>query len=302
MSSLIRTKRTFTTVLCVLLVLAACTNRRPSHVLPPEELESILFDYHLVQSMISDMPASERYQKDLYFDYIYDKHHVTAAEVDSSLVYYARNPKELSAIYVNLSERVERTIQRVEQEGLVVNLRVPKAVVGDSADLWYESPLIQMSPSYIANRFTTSVPYDTNFKSNDSFVWSGDVFFVHPEPDSLYRYLHLSLVVEYDNDSIASVDTMLYTSGTYCLSLADTIGTKLRNISSGAYYKGTNGEDDVLLYNTHLMRYRFVAPLDSLMSDSALVGNVLTDSIAIEATKVDTLKPSKRVKKLKVKQ
>ena len=269
-------------------MLAACTNRRPSHVLPPEELELILFDYHLVQSMISDMPASERYQKDLYFDYIYDKHHVTSAEVDSSLVYYARNPKELSAIYVSLSDKIERTIQRVEQEGLVVNLRVPRAVEGDSADLWYESPLLQMTPSYIANRFTTTIPYDTNFKSNDSFEWSGDVLFMHPELDSLHRYLHLSLVAEYDNDSVASVDTMLYTSGAYCLSLADTMGFKLRNVSSGAYFKGTNGGDDVLLYNTHLMRYRFVAPLDSLASDSTLVGALPTDSVGIEVTKVDT--------------
>ena len=286
----------------MLLLLAACTTRRPSHVLPPEVLEVILYDYHLVQSMINDLPASERYQKDLYFDYIYDKHHVTAAEVDSSLVYYARHPKELSEMYVNLSDRVERTIQRIEQEGIITNLRVPKAVVGDSADLWYESPLLQMSPSYIANRFTTTIPYDTNFKSHDSFEWSGDVLFMQPVPDSLYRYLHLSLVVEYDNDSISSVDTMLYTSGTYNLVLADTTGFKLRNIIGSAYYKGTDGGDHLLLYNTHLVRYRFVAPIDSLMTDSALVEDIPAESVAAEVIKEDTIKPSKRAEKIKKKQ
>ena len=298
MSSLIRNKKGLTAILCVLLSLAACTNRLPSGVLPPEKLEAILYDYHLAQSMISELPSSERYQKDLYFDYIYAKHGVTAEVVDSSLVYYARNPKALSLIYLKLSDRVDRTIQRIEDETILTVLRVPKAVEGDSADLWYERPLLQMSPSYISNRFTATIPYDTNFKSHDSFEWSGDVLFFNPEPDSLYRYLHLALVVEFDNDSLASVDTLLYTSGSYHLSLPDTTGFKLRNVSADAYYKGSDGGDDLLLYNLHLMRYHKVAPTDSVLSDTTH----LVDKVHSDTLNVKSKKSSKRAKKTKDKQ
>ena len=294
----IRRNKGLTAVLCVLLLFAACTNRLPSGVLPPEKLEAILYDYHLAQSMISDLPTSERYQKDLYFDYVYAKHGVTAEVVDSSLVYYARNPKELSEIYLKLTDRVERTMQRIEDETVLTVLRVPKAVEGDSADLWYERPLLQMSPSYIANRFSATVPYDTNFKSNDSFEWSGDVLFFNPDPDSLRRYLHLSLVVEFDNDSLASVDTLLYTSGSYRLSLPDTTGFKLRNVISDAYYKGYNGDDELLLYNLHLMRYHQVAPADTLLADTTIV----KESVNSDTLNVKPAKSSKRTKKVKNKQ
>lgn len=300
-SSHVRNRVIAAVALCCLL-LAACTSKRPSDVLSPEALESFLYDYHLAQSMISDLPASERYQKDLYFDYIYDKHSVTAAEVDSSLVYYARYPKELSTIYLNLSDRVERVMQRIEQEGIITTLRVPKAVVGDSADLWYERPLVQMSPSRLANHLVTTVPYDTNFKSNDSFEWSGRVLFVYPEPDSLYRYLHLTLVAEYDNDSILSVDTTLYTTGSYHLALADTAGFKLRSLSSDAYYKGADGSDDLLIYDTHLMRYHYVAPVDSIVPDSIKVSAEALEEVAVDTLQATSKKSSRRAKKSKQKQ
>ena len=251
-------------------LLAACTVKRPSDVLSPEKLEDVLFDYHLTQSIIGGMSASERYKKDLYFDYVYAKHGVTAAQVDSSLVYYARYPKELSEVYVKLTERVEASIRRIEQEDLLHILRTPQAVVGDSADLWYDSRLVQMSPSSITNHFTTEVPYDTNFKSNDRLEWSGKVLFIKPDIDSLQRYLHLTLTVKYANDSLTSVDTTLYATGTFRLAIADTAGYKLRSVRGDAYYKGINEGDDLLLYAPSLMRYREVQHVDSIIPGDSL--------------------------------
>lgn len=269
MPRLIRNNRTLTAILSVLLI-AACTVKRPSDVLPPEKLESVLYDYHLTQSIISDMPASERYKKDLYFDYIYAKHGVTAAEVDSSLVYYARYPKELSEIYIKLSEKIEGNLRHIEQEDLLVLLRTPQAVEGDSADLWYDSRLVLMSPSRLSNRFSTEVPYDANFESNDRLEWSGKVLFFRPDVDSLYRYLHLSLMVKYANDSLTTVDTTLYTTGTFHLVIADTAGYKLRSVSGDAYYKGADDSDDILLYANHLMRYREAQPTDTIIATDSL--------------------------------
>lgn len=289
-------------ILAALLLLVACGKKLPSGVLPPEQLEAILYDYHLAQSMISELPASERYTKDLYFDYVYAKHGVSAAQVDSSLVYYARYPKELSAVYLKLADRVEGSLKRVEQEDLLTILRKPKAVEGDSADLWYESRLVQMTPSSISRHFATEVPYDTNFKSNDRLEWSGKVLFIHPDVDSLHRYLHLSLTVKYANDSLTAVDTMLYTTGAFHLAIADTTGYKLRSVSSHAYYKGTDGSDHLLIYDTHLMRYRHVAPADSVASDTLRTATTPTEAVAADTSKTKPRKASKRAEKAKLKQ
>lgn len=256
----------------VLLLLASCGEKhRRADVLAPKKLEAILFDYHLAQVMINDLPSTERYKKDLYFDYVYDKHGVTSAEVDSALVYYARYPEALSEVYENLSVRIKNTQKRLAEEDTQFESHMPVAVVGDSADLWYETRVKLMYPSVLGNRFNFTVPSDTNFKANDRFEWSGEVMFLPDEADSVNHYLHLSLMAKFANDSVMSVDTMLYTSGAYNLLLTDTLGARLNTLYGNVYYKSKELGHDALLYGMRLMRYRKSAttassPVDSIRS------------------------------------
>lgn len=261
-------------------VIVGCSKRKPAGVLPPEKLETVLYDYHLAQVMVNGLPSSERFKKDLYFDYIYDKHGVTAAEIDSSLVYYARYPEDLATMYERLAMRVERDIQRIDDESSTEPLHKSAPVVGDSADLWFDTPLVQLFNTSLLNRFSTTVPYDTNFKSNDTFEWNGEVLFLRPEVDSLSRYLQLAMTIEFSNDSLTSSDTLLYTSGRFSLTLADTADVKLRNVRCNAYYKGKEEDCGLLLYNMELMRYHQVLVPDSVASDSLLLA---TDSVKASA-------------------
>lgn len=272
----------------VLLLLASCGEKhRRADVLAPKKLEAILFDYHLAQVMINDLPSTERYKKDLYFDYVYDKHGVTSAEVDSALVYYARYPEALSEVYENLSVRIKNTQKRLAEEDTQFESHMPVAVVGDSADLWYETRVKLMYPSVLGNRFNFTVPSDTNFKANDRFEWSGEVMFLPDEADSVNHYLHLSLMAKFANDSVMSVDTMLYTSGAYNLLLTDTLGARLNTLYGNVYYKSKELGHDALLYGMRLMRYRKSAttassPVDSIRS----VANTLkTQSMQMDSGK-----------------
>ena len=272
----------------VLLLLASCGEKhRRADVLAPKKLEAILFDYHLAQVMINDLPSTERYKKDLYFDYFYDKHGVTSAEVDSALVYYARYPEALSEVYENLSVRIKNTQKRLAEEDTQFESHMPVAVVGDSADLWYETRVKLMYPSVLGNRFNFTVPSDTNFKANDRFEWSGEVMFLPDEADSVNHYLHLSLMAKFANDSVMSVDTMLYTSGAYNLLLTDTLGARLNTLYGNVYYKSKELGHDALLYGMRLMRYRKSAttassPVDSIRS----VANTLkTQSMQMDSGK-----------------
>lgn len=264
----VRNKTVLLAAVLSVTLLTACSDKRPTGVLSPKKLEAVLYDYHLVQSMISELPSSERYQKDLYFDYIYAKHGITAATLDSSLVYYARYPKELSLLYVRLSDRVERDIQRIKDQEVPLVTYAPVAVEGDSADLWFDAPLVQLTPSPLHRRFSTTVPHDTNFKAHDSFVWSGKALFTELQPDSLHRYLRLALTAEYANDSLLVVDTLLYTTGDYHLSITDTLGYQLRSLTGDAYYKATHHSGEVLMHGFHLMRYHQPLPADTLQTDS----------------------------------
>lgn len=266
----------------VLLLLASCGEKKYADVLPPEKLEDVLYDYHLAQVMISDLPSSERYKKDLYFDYVYDKYGVTKAQLDSSLVYYARYPKTLSQVYVKLSLRLERDLQSLENADRQSTVRKAFAVVGDSADLWYDARLKLLNSSPLINRFAFIVPNDTNFKANDRFEWSGQAVFLHDKTDSLERYLQLALTAEFANGSLVSVDTVLYESGPFILHLLDTTGLQLSNLYGNVFYKDNEISSINLLHDIRLMRYRYVEPADTLRVDSI---SCHVDSVDVENEK-----------------
>lgn len=256
----------------VLSLLSACAEKPKGDVIPPDKLEDVLYDYHLAQVMISDLPSSQRYKKDLYFDYVYDKHGVTKAEIDSSLVYYARYPEGLSEVYTNLSKRIEADIQRMENAGQLVKAREAVAVAGDSVDLWYDARVVQMTSSPLANsRYSFTIPTDTNFKAGDRLAWRGKVLFLDGEIDSLHRYIHLNLKVEYVNDSIVSADTLLYASGDFVITAADTAVVK--NIEGGAYLKSDRVGDHMLMIAPSLIRCRQTEHSDSLHVDTMKEGS-----------------------------
>ena len=239
----------------VLLLLSACSDNRKGNVLSSAKLEAVLYDYHLAQVMVGELPSNQRYKKEFYFDYVYDKHGVTKAEVDSSLVYYARYPEGLSEIYVRLSKRIEADLRRMADEETPIKVRQAVAVVGDSANLWYDVNFVEMNASPLrGNRYDFTIPTDTNFKVRDRIVWSGEALFLDDEVDSLHKYLHLNLRVAYMNDSIASADTLLCGSGSFSIEVCDSAVVK--SIDGVAYFKSSSAAERLLILSPELMRYR----------------------------------------------
>lgn len=251
----------------VTLLFTACTDKRKADVLPPDKLEAVLYDYHLAQVMINDLPSNQRYKKDLYFDYVYDKHGVTKAGIDSSLVYYARYPDGLSEIYENLSKRIDADIQRMENEDAPIKVREAITVVGDSVDLWYDARIVQINSSPLANnRYTFTIPTDSNFRAGDHLAWRGKIVFLHDDVDSLNRYLHLNLKVRYMNDSIVSADTLMYASGDFFVTASDTAVVK--SIDGTAYLKSVGADERLLMVAPSLIRCRRVAQCELTHTDS----------------------------------
>ena len=264
-----RINKSLSLVVLVSVLLCACSRGPKADVLPPSKLESVLYDYHLAQVIVGDLPSGQRYKKDLYFDYVYDKHCVTKAEVDSSLIYYARHPKGLSEVYDNLSKRIKADIQRLGNEDQPIVARSSKPVIGDSANLWYDLNYVEMNASPLqGNRYTFSIPTDTNFKKSDRIVWGGEALFLDNTVDSLHKYLHLNLRVVYMNDSISSADTLLYHSGTFCVEVCDSV--VIKSIYGTAYLKSRDARERLLILAPTLMRFRHRS--DSLMvADSSVV-------------------------------
>ena len=258
-----------------LLLLVSCKVERPSDVLPPQKMEDVLYDYHLAQVMGSDLTGENIYKRGLYVDYVFKKHHITPAQLDSSLVWYARNPKELSAIYDRLEARTEREMEYIKQRQARVSAQGAQPVEGDSADLWYDSRHFILTPTPLDNYRSVSIPYDRNFKYCDTLRWTFNVLFVGQKPDST-RLAVASLIVRYANDSVLARDVVVTENAPVSITLQNADSVNVKNVTAGVYFQSETSTDHLVVSSNHLLRYHKQLPKDTVQ-----VAAAATDTTAV---------------------
>ena len=93
----------------------SCGKKVPEDIIQPQAMENLLYDYHLATTMSADLPYDENYKKQAYLAYVFQKHGVTEAEFDSSMVWYSRHSDEMNTIYQNLQKRMETTAELLKK-------------------------------------------------------------------------------------------------------------------------------------------------------------------------------------------
>ena len=81
------------------LLLSACKPGVPSGLIQPEELEDLLYDYHVAQAMAETGGDSMNFKRYSYVQAVFEKHGVSEAEFDSTMVWYASHATYLNDIY-----------------------------------------------------------------------------------------------------------------------------------------------------------------------------------------------------------
>ena len=248
-----------------LLLLMSCRVERPKEILSPAQMEDILYDFHLAQIMGSDLNGENAYKRSLYLEYVYDKHHITGAQLDSSLVWYARYPKNLATIYDHLAHRADVEMERIKRMQEEAEHRGPKPVEGDSADIWYDRRLVMLTSSPLSNRISYSIPADTNFHMCDILEWTFDV-----------RFFPRNAVWEEVFDDLTAA-------------LTDTLGVD--SLLTDSLRAGTLLTDSLQLDSLFE---------DSLSADVLAKDSVTADTLAVDSVLVDSLpvvnEPQRRAK------
>lgn len=245
--------------------LLSCTVQVPSHVIQPDDMENLLYDYHLMQAMAGDLKTSERFKRNLYEQYVFEKHHVSEAEFDSSLVWYMRNPKNLESIYKNLNKRF--TDKKAQLEASVPPGRRIKQLspYGDSVDIWDDYRLFRLNITPLNNKMTINMVSDSNYHANDSFEWLADILFLQ---DTTQSRAVMSLTAIYDDDTIGNSLSITH-SGKHSLTLRGDSTSQVKELTGSIYYYPTKFEENsvskadtsvitiptLLLSDIKLMRY-----------------------------------------------
>ena len=102
-------------ILCCLFVaiLAGC---RPRGVISDAKMRDVLYDLHRADGIIQVAGYNYSHDQEVagYYKNVLDKHGITQAEFDSSLVWYTDNPQIFNKIYPKVVERLEADYDRLK--------------------------------------------------------------------------------------------------------------------------------------------------------------------------------------------
>lgn len=234
--------------------MVGCGKKIPEDIIQPDAMENLLYDYHLASTAANDLPYAESYKKGAYLKYVFEKHHVTEEEFDSSMVWYTRNSKELATIYQNLQQRYEASERQLKAQTAQRGGQIAVSMSGDTVDIWQDRTLYWLSDSPLTNKLTFDFKADTTFKPKDALALTADFHFI-PEGSSGAKAV-MGLNFYFDNDSVQGLTQTVTTSGLQHLYLQPDSAYKIKNISGFVYYADENGKKgSVLLHKIRLMRY-----------------------------------------------
>ncbi|MBR5804343.1 MAG: DUF4296 domain-containing protein [Bacteroidaceae bacterium] len=249
-------------------MVVCCTVKVPSEIIQPQKMENILYDYHLMQSMATELGSSERIKRKMYEQYVFDKHHVTEAEFDSSLVWYMRHTYELENIYKNLNKRY--STQKDELANHIPPYERVKSISpeGDIVNVWDDFNLMRLTISPIGNKLTFELSPDSNYHKRDSIVWNMNVHFLG---DTARARAVMSLTMMFDADTIGHSQVIDH-SGAYSLSLACDSNYVLKCILGHVYYYLREADDyDNFPPQDSIYEFQVLQVKDLLLSDIELM-------------------------------
>ena len=210
--------------------LALSCSKEPYH-LSSGEMEDVLYDFHLAQSMaMGEGNYIESAQVNT--EAMLRKHGISREEFDSSLVYYMRHADELHVIYQHVSDRLSNdalafgaSMSDINRYGLLNN-------DGDTANVWAGEKNCVLIPVAPYNKMTFRFRTDSTYKRGDKLMLNLRATFLYQEGA---REAVLALHVRYDNDSVASRIQRLSANASYSLNTVEDIEHDITEVSGYVY-------------------------------------------------------------------
>ena len=250
------------TLLACLTLLTSCGKEIPDDIIQPEQMERVLYDYHLSMGMSSN--SSKNTEKVAHKQYIFEKHGITEAEFDSSMVWYTRESKELMTIYENLNRRFSREYDHIER--LLESREDASArtsVSGDTVDIWRKADMYWMTKTPLNNQLAFDIKGDTTFHERDAFLWNMDYIFFSPGE------VIMGMNVVYENDSVVGTTQVIKESGPQSIYLYTDSTYKVKMLNGFIYVANDSVlKPNILVHNLSLTRFHRPEVKDSLVTDT----------------------------------
>lgn len=184
-----------------MLLLAACS-RTPSGVIPPERMAALMADMRMADAVVSVNGRQYRTDSSRYVlrQAVFNRNGVTAAEFDSSLVWYGHNLKQYQEMTDRSIEILEKRLAALGSTGGAVI-----SVAGDSVDVWPDAVAYTVTSRSPSQYLTFHLDADQNWERGDSYTWRLKLI-VPPAAGSW------AITTEYDDGSVEVYNSSLSTT------------------------------------------------------------------------------------------
>ena len=267
--------------LLLLFLFVACDDR-PKDVLSRGKMEDVLYDYHIMQGIIDELPSDEREAKAQdYINAVFEKHGITEAQFDSSIVYYNRHTKELHKIYSNLKERYTTVNDEIQLVNGNNDMMAIFATGGDTTNLWNSAKLLTLRNKDLLNRESFTIHADTSFRRQDQFILTLQPVFIKEGGADYDIQLHVGLSVLYKSGKHVGTTRLINNNGLQQLTLQTSKDEDIKTVTGFFYYKGKKTTRNLcLIDNISLVRmHEKAAEPTAEATDSVKTDTLVTDTM-----------------------
>lgn len=213
----------------------ACKPTVPSGYIQPDDMEDLLYDYHIAQTMAIENgrdDGKEDYNQTLYFAAVLEKHGVTKAKFDSSLTYYYVRADRFNDMYQHIAKRLSDDALALGASEGEVNHYSKLTSNGDTTDVWMGKLSTMLIPYAPYNKMDFVQQADTSYRKGDSFMFIVNTDFIY---QSGSRVAEACIAMRYDNDTIVSKAVSVSSSGISQLRIPEVANHKVKEIRGYIY-------------------------------------------------------------------
>ena len=263
----------------MLMMAVGCKPKVPSEYVQPGELEDMLYEYHVAEAMARNgNPPDENYKQTEYFQAVLEKHHVTEAVSDSSLVYYYSHAERLKEIYLSVHERLVNDAKKLGASVGDINRYSQFNETGDTANIWRDETAMLLIPRPTKNRFDFVVKADSTFMLGDSFMFQ---FMTEHIWQSGSKDAVVCIKTIYERDSVIQSVNHVSISGISQLRVPSNNTLKIKELRGFIYMP--QGDDDM-----DARRLMFISQIQLIRFHHKEIQEQYENNVA-EAAKTDSL-------------
>ena len=206
-----------------LVCLSACKPSLPDGILSESKMESVLYDYHLAMGLAESEEGSVPENRYIRVRQVFEKHNISEAEFDSSMVYWCEHAEILKEIMKRVSLRLDRKAEAlgVSSDQQISDAYSALSTEGDTANVWLGSNFRLVLATTRQNVFRFTITADSTYRPGDTFLWA---FTPQTLSSRGQQDVYVQFSVQYEGDSTVAVSRTLYDDRPAIVEIGDSQG------------------------------------------------------------------------------